>query len=140
MRFQRKTFSCEALRRNLMRGVAFRQLVIKKRRDFQSSPETYALSVHSGLVADEPTETAGSLQPVKLIGSTRNISESGIALVVPSTRVGFRFITEENCILRIVLEIHPKGLVEMEAMTVRSERLKEKENDGYFPTNVTFVS
>ncbi len=50
MRFQRKTFSCEALRRNLMRGVAFRQLVIKKRRDFQSSPETYALSVHSGLV------------------------------------------------------------------------------------------
>ncbi len=51
MRFQRKTFSCEALRRNLMRGVAFRQLVIKKRRDFQSSPETYALSVHSGLVS-----------------------------------------------------------------------------------------
>ncbi len=50
MRFQRKTFSCEALRINLTSGVAFRQLVIKKRRDFQSSPETYALSVHSGLV------------------------------------------------------------------------------------------
>jgi hypothetical protein len=33
-----------------MRGVASQQLVIKKRRDFQSSPEIYALSVHSGLV------------------------------------------------------------------------------------------
>jgi hypothetical protein len=61
MRFQRKTFSCEALSRNLLRGVAFRQLVIKKRRDFQSSPETYALSVHSGLVCltDKLTELNG---------------------------------------------------------------------------------
>ena len=51
MRFQRKTFSCEALRRNLLSGVASRQLISQqKRRDFQSSPETSALSVQSGLV------------------------------------------------------------------------------------------
>ncbi len=35
-----------------MRGVASQQFVIKKRRDFQPSPEIYALSVHSGLVLE----------------------------------------------------------------------------------------
>ncbi len=79
--------------------------------------------------AGEPKETAGALQPVKLIGSARNISESGLAIVVPSVRVGFRSITEENAVLRILLDINQKGLIEMEAMTVRSEQVDAKDKD-----------
>ena len=81
---------------------------------------------------DAQMRTGESQQLMKLIGSTRNVSESGLAIVVSSLRVGSRLVTEENCALSVVLDIYPKGLIEMEAMAVRSERLDENDKDaGY---------
>lgn len=81
---------------------------------------------------DAQKGTSQFLGPLKLIGSTRNISQSGLAVVVPSLRLSRRLITEEDCPLRIVLDIHPHGVVGMEAVTVRSERVDEKEIEaGY---------
>lgn len=82
--------------------------------------------------ADGEAGTTEVISSVKLIGSTRNISESGLAIVLNSLRIESRLITDEDCTLRIVLDIYPKGLVEMEAVAVRSELLKEEEKDaGY---------
>jgi hypothetical protein len=82
--------------------------------------------------ADGESGTTEVLTTAKLVGSTRNISESGLAIVLSSLRIESRLITDEGCTLRIVLDIYPKGLVEMEAVAVRSESLKEDEKDaGY---------
>lgn len=82
--------------------------------------------------ADGESETTEIIPSVKLIGSTRNISESGLAIVLSSLRIESRLITDEGCTLRIVLDIYPKGLVTMEAVAVRSEQVDEKDKDaGY---------
>lgn len=80
--------------------------------------------------ADGESSTTEVISSVKLIGSTRNISESGLAVVLNSLRIESRLITDEGCKLRIVLDIYPQGLVEMEAIAVRSEPLEEKDG-GY---------
>jgi PilZ domain len=76
---------------------------------------------------DGESGTTEIISSEKLIGSTRNVSENGLAIVLSSLQIESRLITDEDCRLRIVLDIYPKGLVEMEAMAVRSERLNEKE-------------
>lgn len=80
--------------------------------------------------ADGESSTTELISSVRLIGSTRNISETGLAVVLNSLRIESRLITDEGCKLRIVLDIYPQGLVEMEAIAVRSEQLKEKDG-GY---------
>jgi|GEM_PF-2223468 len=77
--------------------------------------------------ADGESSTTELISSVKLIGSTRNISETGLAVVLNSLRIESRLITDEGCKLRIVLDIYPQGLVEMEAIAVRSEQLEEKD-------------
>jgi hypothetical protein len=87
------------------------------------------LSVSLSEAQAKPTDAT---RPSRLIGSTRNVSETGLAIVVPSLRVGPNLITEENCSLRIVLDIYPSGLVEMEAVAVHSRQFDEKEKEaGY---------
>ena len=76
---------------------------------------------------DGESGTTEIISSEKLIGSTRNVSENGLAIVLSSLQIESRLITDEDCRLRIVLDIYPKGFVEMEATAVRSERLNEKE-------------
>jgi hypothetical protein len=58
-------------------------------------------------------------------GYTRDISESGVAIIVPSLRVADTYLTASNCKLRIVLLNLPNGEVEIEATPVRHEDLGE---------------
>ena len=57
-------------------------------------------------------------------GYTKDISESGLALVVPSLRIGDTYLTDSKCKLRIVLLNLPTGEVEIEAAPVRYEELE----------------
>ena len=66
-------------------------------------------------------ENGSSLVPLE--GHTRDISESGLALVVSSLRLGDNFLTDEACTLRIVLLDVPSGQVEIQAEPVRYEQL-----------------
>ena len=58
-------------------------------------------------------------------GYTRDISDAGLALVVPSLRIGDTYLTDSKCKLRIVLLNLPTGEVEIEAAPVRYEELDE---------------
>ncbi|MBA3757219.1 MAG: PilZ domain-containing protein, partial [Nitrosomonas sp.] len=91
-------------------------------------------------LADGGSGTREVITSVKLIGSTRNISETGLAIVLSSLRIGSRRITEENCTLQIVLEIYPGELIEMEAMAVRSEQLDEKGKDASYLVGVCITN
>jgi hypothetical protein len=85
-------------------------------------------------LAQEGEERAGGavFGGSKLIGSTCNVSETGLAIILPSLRIGQTLITAEGCVLRIALDIYPAGLVEMEAAVVHHRRLEEKEaREGY---------
>lgn len=63
-----------------------------------------------------------SRHAIKLNGHTRNISETGIALIVPAIRKGDHHLAARNRRLLIVLEL-PTGTIRLQAAPVRYERL-----------------
>ena len=65
---------------------------------------------------------------IKVNGHTRNISETGLGLVVPAIRKGDHHLAARNRRLLIVLEL-PTGPIRVQAAPVRYERLRS--NTGY---------
>lgn len=66
--------------------------------------------------------TTASPDTLKLVGHTRNISETGLAFIVPTLRIGDQFARVIGSRLRITLYL-PSGHVEIRATPVRYERL-----------------
>jgi PilZ domain len=98
------------------------------RREAELEAQVQARLLLSVSLAPEAQERAAdALRPAKLIGGTRNLSETGLAIVLPSIHIGSSLIIEEDCALRIVLDIYPAGLVEMDTVAVHHRRLEEKE-------------
>jgi hypothetical protein len=64
--------------------------------------------------------------PLKLAGYTRDISATGLALIVPTIRIGGQYITGENRTLEISLKL-PTSVVKVKAAPVRYTPL---EGDG----------
>lgn len=60
-------------------------------------------------------------------GYTRDLSETGLAIVVPSLRIGGHFVNSKYCELRIILVELPTGPIEIYATPVRYE---EPTKDG----------
>jgi PilZ domain len=75
-------------------------------------------------------EAAGGSPHQKLIGSTQNISASGVAVVVPSLYVGNRPVSEGGAV-RITLDLHPQGTVEIGGVVVRHEALEDGERPAH---------
>lgn len=72
-----------------------------------------------------------SRRPQATDGHTLDISNSGLALVLSVIRIGDRYLAGENPRLRIKLEL-PVGPVEIQATSVRYERLDEENSEtGY---------
>jgi hypothetical protein len=72
----------------------------------------------------------GRSSPV-LEGYTRDVSETGLALIVPAVRIGEHYLTGAGRTLRITLEF-PTGPIQMDVVPVRYERLDESETEkGY---------
>ena len=70
--------------------------------------------------------------PQTLIGYTRDISETGLSLIVTSTHISDYELCGVDCLLRIKLSL-PSGIVEIEAKVVRSEWVDEEDpRQGYF--------
>jgi hypothetical protein len=80
------------------------------------------------------------VQTIPLVGFTRDISDTGLALVVPSLRVGDRYLVDEGCTLRVVLLDLPAGEIEIYATPVRYEQLQEPEIGHIIGVRITEVS
>ena len=66
-----------------------------------------------------------------LAGHTRDISNNGLALIVPAIRIGGQYLVGEDRLLQIALEL-PSGPIQLEATSARYERLDEEGNElGY---------
>src|ERR1041384_4773078 len=68
---------------------------------------------------------ARSLQDA-LVGYTRDVSETGLTLLLPSVRVGDAYLTDAGSLLEVKLEL-PDGAVRMLATSVRFEQLSPEE-------------
>jgi hypothetical protein len=75
--------------------------------------------------APSPTGT------LRLVGHTRNISETGLAFIVPTLRIGDGFARVIGSRLRIILYL-PSGQVEIHATPIRYEQLPPEDTErGY---------
>src|SRR5579885_908524 len=64
-------------------------------------------------------------QPANVSGHTRDVSEDGLALVLPSIRVGDRYLVGDAVSLRVTLRL-PDANVRLYGTPVRHERLDEE--------------
>lgn len=64
-----------------------------------------------------------------LEGYTRDISEDGLAIIVPSLRIGDKYLDSDDCTVRVVLLEVPSGSVEIYATPVRYQPLEETESE-----------
>ena len=70
-------------------------------------------------------------QPLKLAGYTRDISATGLALIVPAIRIGGQYITGEGRTLDIILKL-PSSTIKVKATPVRYSPLEAEGTDtGY---------
>ncbi len=76
------------------------------------------------LMFNVSVEGAADGRMLSVEGHTLDVSENGLALVVPSLRVGDDLLTDPGCTLRIVLLDIPSGQVEIHARSVRHEPLE----------------
>ena len=79
-----------------------------------------------------PAEDEDLLFPqAKLVGRTRDVSESGLGLIVPSIYIGFACIVDEGRLLELSLEL-PSGPIELKVTSVHYIRLDEREQDAAY--------
>jgi hypothetical protein len=79
-------------------------------------------------------------QTIPLVGFTRDISETGLALIVPSLRIGDRYLVDEGCTLRVVLVDLPTGEIEIYATPRRYEELQGAEPGHLIGVEITDIS
>ena len=81
----------------------------------------------------------GARRNAQLTGFTRDISASGLALILPAVRVGERYLTGAGATLRVRLE-HPTGPLELLATPVHYDQLGGEESDKGFLVGVRIVA
>ena len=100
----------------------------------------YTTHLEAGLALNVtmPGAAKTSQSNMGLAGYTRDISATGLALIVPSIRIGGHYVTGENRRLRIILKL-PSGPVEIHATPVRYSPLEEEGTDTGYLVGVQIV-
>lgn len=121
----------------LMRSIAarLRRFVGDRRRARRYKTR---LLVNVSLLAAKTGNSATRRVP-SLQGHTCDISASGIALIVPSIRIGGHYLTGEDRVLRLTLAL-PAGPTEVQVVPVRYERLEEEEEGYLIGARITEMS
>jgi hypothetical protein len=118
----------------LMRAIAsrLRELVGNRRRAPRFVTRLEAgLALTSTTLPNAKNRVQGTGQPLTLVGHTRDISATGLALIMPAIRIGGQYITGQNHRLTIQLKL-PAGQIEVEATPVRYSPADEgPANTGY---------
>ena len=98
--------------------------------DRRTARRSVRLPLTVSLVNKNKRSNGGRAMPT-LSGHTRDISNNGLALIVPAIRIGGQYLVGEDRVLQIALEL-PSGPIQMEAAPARYERLDEEGDElGY---------
>jgi len=76
-------------------------------------------------------DAASNSQPASAAGHTHDVSEDGLAVVLPNIRVGERYLVGDAVTLRVTLKL-PDASVRLYGTPVRYERLEEGQPDPGF--------
>lgn len=92
----------------------------------------YALRLPATVALHDPKQDeAGRWRGPALVGVTRDLSATGLALVLPTVRVGARYLAGAGQTLRVSLE-QPTGPLEFLAKAIRYEHLDAgDQEEGY---------
>ena len=71
-------------------------------------------------------DAASGAQPANVSGHTRDVSEDGLAVVLPNIRVGERYLVGDAVTLRVTLKL-PDANARLYGTPVRYERLDEEQ-------------
>lgn len=95
-----------------------------------ATPLDKSLVLSITLLELQPRAVAGR-SATDITGNTRDVSETGLAIIVPSIRIGGHYLTHENRTLLIALKL-PNGAVQIQCKPVRYSPLEESDkNSGY---------
>ena len=121
---------------NLIRYLLgrFRGSVGNRRR----APRYDARRSFSVSIVDEGAGLEDTRPQHPLVGHTRNLSETGLALIVPSLRLGTNKLNDENRTLRLMLDL-PTGTAEIHVVPVRSLQLGEEDPDSGYVIGVRII-
>lgn len=78
-----------------------------------------------------PQEGSAPQHSLNLVGQTRDISATGLGLIIPVARIDERYLAGEESSLRVELYL-PTGPIEIRARPVRCTRLSETEEQSIF--------
>lgn len=126
----------KSLRQRITR---LREIVADRRQAARFKAQRPARLLFNVSVVRDDT-SASSIQTIPLVGFTRDISETGLALVVPSLRSGDRYLVDEGCTLRIVLLDLPAGEVEIYCTPVRYLELDQPGSGHLIGVQITEMS
>ena len=113
----------------------FRNFVRNLRQSPRHSPRLpFTLSM-----LDQASAGSGVRLALKLTGYTRNVSETGMALIVPAIRKGDHHLAARNRKLLIVLEL-PNGTIRLQATPIRYERLNFSFSENGYLIGVRIIS
>lgn len=103
-------------------GKSFRA-IFRERRRFARKNAVCAVRLPVGVsMPNERLDPEADGYPQPIMGHTRDLSETGLSLVLPTSRLGDVDISLAGAALRVVLSL-PTGIVILQAATVRSEPL-----------------
>jgi len=100
----------------------------------RSAPR-YATHLEAGLILSvslgesRNRATANADAPLRLAGYTRDISESGLALIVPAIHIGGQYLTTQNRTLELTIKL-PDGPIRLQATPVRYSPLNADTEDA----------
>lgn len=113
----------------------FRQFVGERRRaKRQQTRLLFSISV-----ASSAKSLNGTKRTISMKGHTMDISETGLALIVPAITLGEHHLVGENRSLNVRLEL-PVGPIEIKAKPVRYESLEDHESETGYLIGVQIAS
>jgi hypothetical protein len=103
-----------------------RSLFVERRR-FARRKASFAVNLPVGVsVPNEKLDPEAEEYPNPIMGRTRDLSETGLSLFLPTLRLGHEQISAANFPLRLVLSL-PDGVAVVQAVTVRAEAVDTPE-------------
>jgi hypothetical protein len=103
-------------------GKSFRA-IFRERRRFARRSAACVVRLPVGVsMPNDRLDPEADAYPTPIMGHTRDLSESGLSLVLPTAQLGDTDVSQVGAPLRLVLSL-PTGVVVLHAATVRSEPL-----------------
>ena len=100
-------------------GKSFRA-IFRERRRFARRSAVCAVRLPVGVSMPNERLNPEDEYPQPIMGHTRDLSETGLSLALPASRLGDVDVSKAGALLRVVLSL-PTGVVILQAATVRGE-------------------